>query len=186
MVDTETTGLFGSPRDLVVDIGISKVDLDSCDVSEVYSAVVNYPSFMVMERSDSWIFHNTDLTVDDVMLGTPFPQVRSEIFNILHGRLVSSFNVAFDFSKFLYRRPWDLRDCWDEAPCIMKSSADVCRIPGCGGGYKWPKLQEAYDFFFPDMSSGPQSHRALSDAMMAGHVLLALYTSGNYPLGVSS
>jgi DNA polymerase-3 subunit epsilon len=184
VVDTETTGLGGAPYDLVVDIGISKVDLETFKVSEVYSAVVGYPLDVI--DTNAWIFSHSDLTVEDVLAGVPFLDVKLAVYDILRGQTVTSFNTGFDLDKFLYAYPWDLSGCFSEAPCIMKASMDVCRIPSAWGGYKWPKLQEAYDFLYPDIPLGDQSHRALSDAVMAGFVLLGLYMQGDYVLGVSS
>ena len=46
--------------------------------------------------------------------------------------------------------------------CTMKTTADLCRIPGSGYGFKWPKLDELhYTLFRKELRAG---HEALADA----------------------
>lgn len=44
--------------------------------------------------------------------------------------------------------------------CTMKSSTNLCKLPG-NYGYKWPKLEEAYEFFFKEKLL--DAHDALAD-----------------------
>ena len=44
--------------------------------------------------------------------------------------------------------------------CTMKSTTDLCQIPG-RYGYKWPKLEELYDFLFGE--SFADAHNAAAD-----------------------
>ena len=71
--------------------------------------------------------------------------------------LIVGHNIQFD--KFMARiaaRRFELlpdaRDAWWKALptfCTMKATTNVCRLPGGRGGqFKWPKLQEAYQFAF--------------------------------------
>ncbi|MEZ5277089.1 MAG: 3'-5' exonuclease [Opitutaceae bacterium] len=45
--------------------------------------------------------------------------------------------------------------------CTMKHSTELCAIPGSRGGYKWPKLEELYQFLFGRNVAG--AHNALID-----------------------
>ena len=45
--------------------------------------------------------------------------------------------------------------------CTMKSSTDLCKIPGKYGNYKWPKLQELHKFLFGEEFE--DAHDALAD-----------------------
>lgn len=42
MIDTETTGLFGYPDDVVVEIALSRVDLDKGTVKPAYTSIVGH------------------------------------------------------------------------------------------------------------------------------------------------
>ena len=184
VIDTETTGLDGYPRDVVVDIAICKADLRKGTVENVYSSIVGYD----VEKWDdgkrnAWIFQNTDLTLDAVAAAPSAEKVAAEVRNILRDKNVSTFNTGFDLVKFLYREPWSLKNVIRESRCIMLASKDVCKIPGFYEEYKWPRLDEAYSMLVdgdPAGIRGNQTHRALSDAVMASHILIALYRKGAY------
>jgi DNA polymerase-3 subunit epsilon len=47
-----------------------------------------------------------------------------------------------------------------EKVCTMKTSTDLCKIPGARG-YKWPKLEELHQFLFNEGFDG--AHDALND-----------------------
>jgi len=186
VVDTETTGLNGGPRDLVVDIGICSVDLNKGAVREVYSSVVGYDITEWEEhRTKAWIFENTDLTLDDVAAARPFFKVNEDVVRHLRGKAATSYNTAFDMDRFLFREPWHLKGLFSLCTDIMKAATDVCKIPSelYGVNYKYPKLDHAYRTIVngdPAGIGGTQDHRALSDAKMASYVMIEMYRTGNY------
>jgi DNA polymerase-3 subunit epsilon len=45
--------------------------------------------------------------------------------------------------------------------CTMKTTTDLCKLPGRYGSYKWPKLIEAHQHFFGEGFDG--AHDALAD-----------------------
>ena len=184
VVDTETTGLNGAPFDKVVDIAVCRVVLGEERVETVYSSVVGHDtSLWSYGTKHSWIFGNTDLTVDAVDKAPPEKDVALEVSKILGGKNTTSFNFSFDFDKFLYRPPWSLNGRIVPFRCIMLASKDVCKLPGMYEDYKYPKLDEAYRMIVkgdPAKIGPKQAHRAVSDAVMASHILLALHRNGNY------
>lgn len=184
VIDTETTGLTGAPADKVVDIAVCRAVLGSDRVEEVYSSVVGHDtSAWSYEMKHSWIFENTDLTLDMVDRAPPEADVVRRITGLLYNRNVTSFNFSFDFGKFLYHLPWSLYGRIVPFPCIMLAAKNVCRLPGLYDDHKYPKLSEAYEMIVkgdPAKINGMQTHRALSDAVMASHILLELYRRGDY------
>lgn len=184
VLDTETTGLKGYPYDHVVDVAVCRVSLQDGKVEEVLSTVVGHDiSIWDQATRNAWIFQNTDLTLEMVSDAPPAAQVAADLRRLLQGRYVTSFNVDFDFKKFLFHPPWDLEPHINLTPCIMKRSMPICAIPGTYDKYKFPRLQEAYDMIVegdPAGIEGHQSHRALSDAVMASHVLIQLDRMGEY------
>jgi DNA polymerase-3 subunit epsilon len=184
VLDTETTGLSGCPADLVLEVAAVEADTSSRTVRPVYSQVVGYD---VSSWSDglrgSWIFHNSDLTVEEVGEGKPMGTVAEELRILLNGRPCTSYNTGFDFDRFLLREPWSLRPVI--AQDVMEAAHRV--VPGdhnLGGGLtSWPKLSKAYAALCPDDPGGigdSQRHRALEDAVMAACVLLKLSDMGAY------
>ncbi len=183
MLDTETTGLNGGPYDLVVDIAISEVDFEKMTVTPLYSAIVQYPDDEVDRRKDAWIFLNTDLTTDMVKHGTPQEIVRQEVAEILEGRYVTSYNVAFDFDKFIFRDPWFRREDIRLVSDPMLAVSEFFRIPYYDGTYRFVKLERAYQTLCPTDPAhicGKQDHRALSDTIVAGHLMLQMFCDGQY------
>ncbi len=186
VLDTETTGLEGAPRDFVVDVGICKVDLSKGTVEDVYSSVLGYDT---EEWDDylrnAWIFENTDMTLDMVEEAPLALTVIDDVRRILRKKAVTSYNTGYDFNKFLYQEPWNLRGWFMEFPDIMKAATNVCKLPGYYGDYRYPKLDHAYSTIVegdPAGIGGKQDHRALSDARMASYVMIAMYRNGQYRL----
>lgn len=184
VVDTETTGLDGCLcGDKVV--GIVRVDTEGKTVKPVYSEIVGYDiSEWTEKQKDAWIFRNSDLTLDQVASGKPVEEVVEDVHGFLDGSVAASYNEAFDFSKFLQRRPWNVR-C-HLAPDIMLRAHRLVDgdIDFEDGSTSWPRLEKAYRELCPDDPAdlnGPQAHRALSDAVVASHVMLALIGRGEYP-----
>ena len=89
VLDTETTGLEGAPKDLVVDIGMTRVNLRKGTVEDVYSSVLGYDvdSWDDYHRN-AWIFQNTDMTLDMVAEATPAMKVIEDVRRILKGKVV--------------------------------------------------------------------------------------------------
>jgi len=48
--------------------------------------------------------------------------------------------------------------------CTMKSSTNLCKLPGRYGKYKWPKLEELHQFLFNEDFKG--AHDAMVDVMV--------------------
>jgi DNA polymerase-3 subunit epsilon len=103
------------------------------------------------------------------MWGEP-PQLALEAFRRMVGRaaLVVAHNIAFDISvmNHAYATLGIPPVCWPPAYCTMKESAPLLRLPSSGrysiGGYKAPKLAEAYRFFTERELT--TAHDALADA----------------------
>lgn len=186
VVDTETTGLDGAPKDLVVDIGICAVSLEEGTVRDVFDSVLGYD---VDSWDDSlrhaWIFENTDLTLDDVRDAPHAIHVIDKVRGLLKGKTVTAYNVAYDMDKFLFKEPWDLRGRFTLCSDIMLAATPVCKLPSqyYGRQYRFPKLDHAYRTIVDGDPAGigeAQSHRALSDARMASYVMIQMYRDGTY------
>ena len=137
IIDTETTGLEGYPKDRVLEIGIAELTEDG-EVREVYSEQIRYSDIVEFDKNYEnrdgskgiWIYRNSDLRMEDTLnaakdIGT----VAAEVREIVSGREVTSYNVGFDFGKFLYHEPWNLRGIVERKIDIMKlASARVYEL----------------------------------------------------------
>lgn len=98
-------------------------------------------------------------------------------------------NVDFDVEMMLtyYARSGNPGMEWNGGPikerfCTMKETTDICRIPSTRavttgrGGYKWPKLGEAYKHFFGEELVG--AHDAMNDVRAAMRIYFHLKNGG--------
>lgn len=185
VVDTETTGLCGCDRgDRVVDIGIVEVDTEMGTVMPVYSEIVGYDvSGWSEDQKNAWIFSHSDLTLDMVARAEPLEEIARDVRLILDGNVAASYNEAFDFDKFLFKSPWNV-DCALAPDIMLRAHRLIDGDHLFSDGSSWPKLETAYRGLCPDDPAhldGPQAHRALSDAVVASYVMLALIGRGEYP-----
>lgn len=185
VVDTETTGLCGCDRgDRVVDIGIVEVDTERGTVMPVYSEIVGYDvSGWSEDQKNAWIFSHSDLTLDMVARAEPLEEIARDVRLILDGNVAASYNEGFDFDKFLFKSPWNV-DCALAPDIMLRAHRLIDGDHLFSDGSSWPKLETAYRGLCPDDPAhldGPQAHRALSDAVVASYVMLALIGRGEYP-----
>ena len=60
----------------------------------------------------------------------------------------------------------------------MLLSTPICKCPNTNrGGYKWPKVTEAYKFFFPE-SEYDELHRGADDAFHEASIVYELHKLG--------
>ena len=177
VVDIETTGLNPN-SDLILEIGIIKLNLDTGDTKLIFDSYVKEPA-LGDEHSNCWIFENSDLNFEEVKNGPLLDDLIQELQEIFLKYSVTAFNKSFDLG-FLKSRGFKFPN---ELPCIMLTSTNICKIPSRNprSKYKWPKAQEAWDFFFP-ISNYIEQHRAADDAFHEANILYEMYQRGLYSL----
>jgi len=79
--------------------------------------------------------------------------------------LVVAHNIKFD--KLILDKTLSSLIEWPEMYCTMLESTNVCKIQNARG-YKWPKLSEAYEYFFHEKLK--DAHDALTDVMACKRV----------------
>ncbi len=177
VIDIETTGL-DPINDLILEIGIVELNLLTGETKILFDRYVKELSFGE-EHRDSWIFKNSDIKFEDIENAPLFESLKNEIAEIFSKYRVTAFNKSFDLG-FLKARGINIPK---ELPCIMQTATNICRIPSPyrRSGYKWPKCQEAWDFFFPN-SDYIEKHRAADDAIHEAKILFELFRRGKFPI----
>ncbi|MHA2032541.1 MAG: 3'-5' exonuclease [Candidatus Kariarchaeaceae archaeon] len=183
VIDTETSGIEGFPHDLVYEIGICCLQIESGDIEPVYNQILGYDeNELTKDQKKAWIFQNSTLMLDDVLNARKAEIIALEIRELLHKKYIAFFNCDFDYEKFLQHAPFSLKDgenCY-LLPCIMKELTPICKLTNpYYGGYKWPKLVEALEVLFTDeelqdFNQTLDRHRALSDAYESAKCLYKL------------
>ena len=181
VVDIETTG-FQNQGGLIVEIGIVGLDLDTGNITNEFDSIVKENDFSERHNKNpyGWIFQNSDLKYEDVLLGTNLTKMLPEIQTLLNKFSLgaTAFNKQFDFG-FLKSRGLRIK----ELPCIMLSATPVVDLPPNPGfsDPKWPKVEEAWEYFFPN-TVYKEAHRALDDARHEALIAFELYKLGKFQI----
>ena len=212
IIDTETTGLSGYPKDRVLEIGIA--ELDGGSVKPVYSEIIRYSDIVEFDRKyvnldgseGIWIYRNSNLRMEDTLNASKdVERVAAEVRAIVSGMEVTSYNVPFDLGKFLYHEPWNLRGIVERKIDIMKLATskvyELCESDSLDDkglqerllrereeSYypeKWVRPIDAYRALCPEDPMGLEGmrHRAIDDAVMEGWILKALQINNTDFLG---
>ena len=176
VLDIETTGL-NSNQDLILELGMVKLNLENGDITEIFNQVFKDPKLTAKHRK-SWIFENGFMDIDEIRNALPLTEYADQIQSLMDpfkGR-ITAWNRDFD-SAFLIKNGFDLGP---DVLCPMKESVDYFKIEG-KYGYKWPKAQEAWDVLFPETPK-EEEHRGLDDSKMEAAIIFELYKRGEYNL----
>lgn len=167
------------PKGHIVEIGLASLETKTGEVKKVFESVCHEDGMTAKDRN-AWIFKNSNLTVDAVRKSPMLNDLKPEIqkaFNSFDA--VTAYNKSFDFT-FLRDRGFEIESEW---PCPMKVATNVCKLPGKrrgGASYKWPKVQEAWDFFFPN-EPYVEAHRGCDDAIHEALIVYELCLLGKMP-----
>lgn len=179
VLDIETTG-FQNQGGSIVEIGIVSLNLDTGEIKEVFNSLLREDILTAKHREEpyGWIFRNSDLTVDEVRKALPADNVFDEVQKILDSYPLgcTAYNNKFDFG-FLRDRGIKIKSL----PCPMMLSTDICKIPGRFDSYKWPSVEEAFAFFFPE-EEYKEKHRGLDDAKHEAMIVYKLYQDGVFKI----
>lgn len=172
IVDIETTGLKYN-EELILEIGIVLLNLKTGEIKKIYDEVVKEDGFGE-EHKESWVFNNSDLTFEEIIRASPLDNIKiQKIFNKYNA---TAYNKKFDFD-FLKSRGLII----NELPCPMIISTDICKLPGFYGNYKYPKVQEAWNFFFGE-TDYVEKHRGGDDAKHEALIVYELYKRGLFDI----
>ena len=124
---------------------------------------------------NAWIFNNSDLKFEDFENAPSLNNLRNQIQEILDQYSLTAYNNSFDFG-FMESRGFVIKK---NIPDIMAVAKEACKIMHSRGGYKIPKMQEAWDNLFPN-TNYIEKHRAVDDAIHEARILFEMYKRGEY------
>ena len=95
VVDIETTGRTPT-EGTIVEIGIAMLDLRTHFISKLFDSVVRENKFLKVYEatsiSESWVFQNSDLKLDDILEAPLWSEVRVKIQRILNHFPITAYN----------------------------------------------------------------------------------------------
>lgn len=97
------------------------------------------------------------------------------IRNLFSQHPVTAYPVNFDLA-ILSRYGINRASTW---PCLMTACQNILKLPNRNGhpGYKFPKLDESFAYFFPSEELGV-AHRAGADAIKEARIAYKLVELG--------
>jgi hypothetical protein len=186
ILDLETTGLDGFPSDRIVQFGyllcqVYENDSNKYELIPSESGEINIfePEYRDVYKK-SYIFVNDYLDYQIWKKGAlNFDRSVVQIQKIITNKILCCYNVNFDLAKFLYREPFNVRErAVGRLTDPMIAMTFEARIPRShGGGFKWPKLSESFDFVTNNPSFVVQKHNALADCLMIKPVIEHLFNN---------
>lgn len=180
ILDIETTGFLNNGGK-IVEVGIVELDLDNGNKKILFDKVTHEKGITLEEVENSWIVNNSDLTIDDIRYSKRLDLLKEEIQNIINSYPLgaTAYNNKFDFDFLEDRKIYFPK----KLACPMILSTDIVKIPSSNGysDYKWPKVEEAYDYFFPD-NDFVEKHRGADDAFHEADIVYELYKRGIFSL----
>lgn len=178
VIDIETTG-FLDQGGSIVEVGMVALDLENGTVDVVFDSVCREDMLTAKHREEpmGWIFRNSSLTIEAVREAPRWEPVARDIQRIIDSYPLgcTAYNRQFDIS-FLESRGIRFGRL---LPCPMIVSTNICKLPKSGGlpGYKWPRFEEAWAWFFPDIPY-VEAHRGADDALHEAKLIMELYRLG--------
>lgn len=182
--DTETTGLVNhkTPNHTVQPYPVQLACILVVDNKILSMASVIVNPGVPIEVGASNVHGITQETTDKV--GVSLKAATGLFLNFLNrADRVVAHNADFDIivtEAMIYRTLADYEmDKFRSVPrvCTMRSTTDVCKLPGKYGKFKWPKLEEAYKLLV-DPAGFEGAHDALADVVACWKVLRALEEKG--------
>ena len=175
IIDIETTDL--KPENgLIIEIGIVELNLITGATKILFDSLVKELPFGDIHRN-AWIFNNSDLKFEDFEEAPSLSHVKNQIQEICDRYSMTAYNNAFDFG-FMESRGFVIKK---DIPDIMAVAKEACKIMYPRGGYKNPKMQEAWDNLFPN-TNYIEKHRAVDDAIHEAKILFEMYKRGDYKI----
>lgn len=166
VIDIETTDFFNKGG-LIVEIGAALLNLRTGKINKKFDKIVRERNFD-KRQMDSWIFNNSDLRFEQVIEAELIEKYRIDLQDLFILYPAVSWNTDFDFT-FLLSRGFAIKIL----NCPMRRSTNYFKLPEICG-YKFPKVQEAWDLLFPEKKYKEQ-HRAFDDAAHEAKIIYELY-----------
>ena len=133
------------------------------------------------ELEGSWIAKNSNILDGFWEDAVDLEELKFEIQSIVNRYEggITAYNKKFDF-PFLESRGFVFGNKLD---CPMIIATNVLKLKNKNGwkGWKWPKVQEALDFYFPE-EKFVESHRAGEDSLFEAMIVWKLYEAGHFKI----
>lgn len=180
IIDLETTH-FLNKGGKIAEVGIVSLDLETGDRKILFDRVCNEQPLTVEEVESSWIVKNGYMNASEILNADTFQSMQSEIQEIINTYEIgaTAYNNAFDFG-FLESRGVTIPK---KLSCPMLLSTDIVKAQWNDyfQSWKWPNVEEAWNYFYPDVEY-KELHRGADDAYHEAMIVKKLYDMGVFKI----
>lgn len=163
VIDIETTHI--NPNlGMIIEIGFCFLELNKGEIIPGWNIICQEYGYKIDENA--WIFYNSDLSPDDIRNAPYLNEFKKELQLILDMYPVTCFNHNFDL-VWLRARGFKIKKTFFDP---MIKLTPIMRIPHDYYIYKYPSVEEAWRYLFPDIEY-KEKHRALDDAMHEARII---------------
>ena len=177
IVDIETTDV-AAKRGCIVEVGIVSLNLETGSREILFDSICREDGFSEKDK-DAWIFKNSYLTYEDVLEAPSLDELLPEIQKIIDSFTLggTAYNNKFDFA-WLESRGIVFKT---KLACPMIAATPVLKLRGRGRGFKWPNVEEAWRYFFPN-EPYIEKHRGADDAYHEALIVHEMYRRGQFKI----
>lgn len=179
VIEINADGDKGYPDNIVVEVGVCRVDLDTMDFDSIYNDMILLNPLDVGKTSLDWLTDTAGIDVRELYLGSLQDEVVSKVKELIKGKEVACFDVGETFGRFLLYEPWDLTK-----EVTIRSSVSS-RMPGNASPTFKTNLQERIGYAYSKICPGDPAaigngRRALQLAQMTSEIMIRLHKIGMY------
>jgi DNA polymerase-3 subunit epsilon len=168
-------------KEKLAEIGVVELNLKTGARRIILDTLCKPDDWDIESYKDSWIFENGEgLTVEMIDKAPYISEILPDLQKLVDGYPlgITAFNNKFDFTAF---ESAGLK-IDNKLACIMLTATNICKIPGkFPGKFKWPNVEEAWKFFFPQ-EPYTELHRGADDAFHEGRIAHQLFRMGKLPV----
>ena len=177
VIDLETTGIYGYPRDKILELALVRIN-DDLSKELILDTLVSHPERYRTFIDNCWWSGLSDVKFDDLSNSPSMEEIWINLKSILRGERLTSWNVAFDLSKFIAKMEKRYGKIgYMKERCPMWASGR--HMKSIFGRVKPPKLEEAANFYQIHRSE-EDYHRARFDTLLAADVIIEMIKRGHY------
>lgn len=177
IVDIETCGGFTYKDGFPIEIGIVELDINTGVVEVLLDTLCKHKG-MRQEHRKSWIFDNSDLTVEEVQTAPMWEEVLPKIQEIVdkYPMGITAFNRRFDID---YLTGFGVK-FGKLQPCPMLVLKPIMNLPFKNGGIgKFPNCEEAWHYCYPEVEY-VELHRGCDDSIHEAQIIWKMIQDGVY------
>lgn len=177
VIDLETTGIYGYPRDKILELALVRIN-DNLSKELILDTLVSHPERYRELIDNCWWSGYSGVKFDDLLNSPSTEEIWDKLKFILRGERLTSWNVAFDLSKFIAKMEYEYGKIgYVKEKCPMWASGRQMKF--VFGRVKPLKLEDAANFYQIPRSE-EDYHRARFDTLLAADVIIEMIKKGHY------